>query len=131
MIVPIILISIISGIVAGMGMGGGTVLIPLLTFVAGVNQQAAQAINLIAFIPLAIVVLIIYHKKGLLKLKSVWWVIVPGVIVSSFASIFSVKISSSILKVLFGIFLIVSGVLLIISLIIKYQKDKGCDKISN
>ena len=115
MIFAVILISLVGGLVAGMGMGGGTILIPLLTLVCGVSQQSAQAINLISFIPLSIVVLIIYHKKGLLKLKSIWFVIVPGVVLSGLASIFSLKINSEVLKIIFGCFLILVGILMIIS----------------
>ena len=46
-----ILIGMISGIVSGTGMGGGTILIFLLTFMMGIEQHVAQATNLIFFIP--------------------------------------------------------------------------------
>ena len=45
-----VLIGIISGIVSGTGMGGGTILIFLLTFFMGIEQHIAQATNLIFFI---------------------------------------------------------------------------------
>ena len=45
-----VLIGIISGIVSGTGMGGGTILIFLLTFLCNVEQHIAQATNLIFFI---------------------------------------------------------------------------------
>lgn len=41
--------GIISGVVSGMGMGGGTLLIPILTIFFHFNQQLAQGINLLAF----------------------------------------------------------------------------------
>ena len=44
------LIGIISGIVSGTGMGGGTILIFFLTFMLGIDQHVAQATNLIFFI---------------------------------------------------------------------------------
>ena len=46
-----VLIGIVSGIVSGTGMGGGTILIFLLTFMLGIEQHVAQATNLIFFIP--------------------------------------------------------------------------------
>ena len=52
-----------SGVLGGLGMGGGTILIPLLTIFFDVEQQQAQAINLVAFIPMAIVSLIIHIKN--------------------------------------------------------------------
>ena len=49
-----ILIGGLSGIFSGIGMGGGTILIFLLTTFAGLEQHIAQATNLIYFIPTAI-----------------------------------------------------------------------------
>ena len=58
-----ILIGMISGIVSGTGMGGGTILIFLLTFMMGIEQHVAQATNLIFFIPTSIVAIIINIKN--------------------------------------------------------------------
>ena len=60
----IIAVSALGGIIGGMGMGGGTLLIPLLTLAAGVEQHLAQAINLMSFVPMSIVALIIHKKNG-------------------------------------------------------------------
>ena len=48
-----LLAGFVSGLFGGMGMGGGTVLIPVLTLFFGVEQHIAQATNLIAFLPMA------------------------------------------------------------------------------
>ena len=61
------LIAIFSGIFAGMGMGGGTFLIPLITLFMNVPQNVSQCINLLVFIPMAIVTIIIYSKKIIRK----------------------------------------------------------------
>ena len=58
-----LLIAILSGLFAGMGMGGGTFLIPLITLLMNVEQEVAQCINLLVFIPMAVVDIIIYSKK--------------------------------------------------------------------
>ena len=58
-----VLIGIISGIVSGTGMGGGTILIFLLTFLCNVEQHIAQATNLIFFIPTSIIATIIYVRN--------------------------------------------------------------------
>ena len=42
-----IIIGVISGIVSGTGMGGGTILIFLLTYLCNIEQHIAQATNLI------------------------------------------------------------------------------------
>ena len=44
-----VLIGIISGTISGTGMGGGTILIFLLTVLCGIEQHIAQATNLIFF----------------------------------------------------------------------------------
>ena len=60
----IIIVSALGGLIGGMGMGGGTLLIPLLTLCAGVEQHLAQAINLIAFVPMSIIAVCIHKKNG-------------------------------------------------------------------
>ena len=58
------LFGFLGGVLGGMGMGGGTVLIPLLTVFLNVGQKTAQAINLIAFSPMAAVALFVHFKNG-------------------------------------------------------------------
>ena len=64
-----ILIGIASGIVSGTGMGGGTILIFLLSFLMGIEQHVAQATNLIFFIPTAIVAIIVNLKNKNIDIK--------------------------------------------------------------
>ena len=59
-----ILIGLVSGIVSGTGMGGGTVLIFLLTIMNNVEQHIAQATNLIFFIPTSIMAIIVNLKNN-------------------------------------------------------------------
>ena len=59
MVIWLIISGVLGGLLGGMGMGGGTLLIPLLTIFCGLNQHLAQAINLIAFIPMAVVAVMI------------------------------------------------------------------------
>ena len=61
-------IGFFSGIISGMGIGGGTILIPALLFLTEVNQQQAQGVNLIYFIPTAVVALITQESEILKKL---------------------------------------------------------------
>ena len=53
-----------AGVLAGMGMGGGTLLIPLLTLALGVGQQEAQGVNMLAFLPGAILALWVHKRAG-------------------------------------------------------------------
>lgn len=114
-----ILAGTAGGIIGGMGMGGGTLLIPLLTLLLGVEQKQAQAINLIAFIPMAIVVTIINAKRKNLDYKSILKVVIPA-IPASIAMSFAVgKIPSKALSVIFAVFLTILGVVMMAATLYK------------
>lgn len=53
-----------AGVVSGMGMGGGSLLIPLLTLMGGLGQREAQGANLIAYLPAAAAALWMHHRAG-------------------------------------------------------------------
>ncbi len=122
-----LLIAVLSGVFAGMGMGGGTFLIPLITLLMNVEQEVAQCINLLVFIPMAIVDIVIYSKKKMIDFKN-WWIIsVPAVIVSSVGAIVAFKLSAKVLKIVFGSFIGLIGVVQIVVLIVKFVKQKSKD----
>ena len=113
-----VLAGIVSGVVAGMGMGGGTLLIPVLIIFFNIAQQQAQGINLLAFIPCAIVSLIIHIKNKLVNFKIGLPILFTGIIASVFASILAVNTNSKLLQIMFGVFLLVVGVYQAISTLI-------------
>ena len=76
----IFLIGLVSGIVGGMGMGGGTILIPALIFFAKTPQQLAQSINLSVFFPTAIIALCIHIKNKHVRYKLALKIIIAGTI---------------------------------------------------
>lgn len=101
-----IMFGIIGGILGGMGMGGGTLLIPLLTIFLAVEQKVAQGINLLAFLPMAIVALIIHFKNKMVETKGILWIIIPGVISSVGFAFLASTLDNEILRTLFGSYLI-------------------------
>ena len=127
MIIWFIIAGIFSGIVAGMGMGGGTLLIPILTIFFNFKQQMAQGINLLAFLPCAIVSLIIHCKNKLVNFRIGVPIICSGVIASVGGSVLAMKLNNVILKKLFGVFLLVVGIfqLDLVLLAIVNKKKKG------
>lgn len=68
MIVWCVIFGFIAGIVGGMGMGGGTLLVPLLSLL-DIPQRQMQAINLISFLPMCAVALIFHFKNKLVVTK--------------------------------------------------------------
>ena len=122
-----LLIAILSGLFAGMGMGGGTFLIPLITRLMNVEQEVAQCINLLVFIPMAVVDIIIYSKKKYIDYKN-WWIIsVPAVIISTLGALVAFKLPGNVLKIIFGSFISLIGIVQIVVLIVKFIKQKSKD----
>lgn len=121
-----ILIGVISGIISGFGMGGGTVLIFLLSFFCGIDQHIAQASNLVFFIPTSIVAIYVNIKNKNVDLKLVAIISICGVIGAIVGAIIAVKTDVSILRKFFGYFLAVVAAHEIYRLIkeyIKYKKE--------
>jgi uncharacterized membrane protein YfcA len=62
----LVIVGFVSGIFAGMGMGGGTFLVPLLSLFFHVDQVHCQSTNVMCFLCLAIVCFVIYTIKKLI-----------------------------------------------------------------
>ena len=100
-----------------MGLGGGTILISLLSIFLGVVQKQAQFFNVFSFVIMAIFVIFVHIKNKLID-------IFPATIFALFGCIFAVitallvkDVSNSILKIGFGIFLIILAVVQLIVLL--------------
>ena len=120
-----LLISLFSGLLAGMGMGGGTLLIPALTLLMGVEQIVAQGINLLVFVPCAIVCCFIYSKQKEIDFKKGWVIALSASVVSVLAVLLAVKLESQLLSIIFGSFVALLGLLQIIFHFVQKAKQKG------
>ena len=113
------LAGLFSGICVGMGIGGGTLLIPALTFLTDFTQQQIQGINLIYFIPSALAAVIIHNRKGNIE-KSVLKPMVISAIPACAAGAFAAMLlSGSMLRKLFAVFLLLIGIMEL------FKKDTG------
>lgn len=119
-----ILIGIIAGIVSGTGMGGGTILIFLLTFLSGVEQHVAQATNLIFFIPTSIVAIIVNLKNKNIDIKLAIIISICGIVGAIIGAKLSVNTEVEKLKKLFGIFLAIIAIHEIYTIIKQNKKEK-------
>lgn len=106
----LILIGFLSGIISGMGVGGGTILIPSLVIFKNMQQQQAQGVNLIVFLPVSIVALITHYKKGNIDFSFAKLIIAGGLIGAIIGSIFAIKINPLKLRKYFGFFLLAIGI---------------------
>ncbi len=102
-----ILIGVVSGIISGMGMGGGAILILFLSVFLGKEQHTAQGANLIFFIPTAITSIITNIKQKLIDWKVGIIIAISGSIGAIVGATISMKLNTNDLKIYFGIFLLI------------------------
>lgn len=100
-----ILVSTLSGSISSLGMGGGTILILILSSVLGIEQHLAQATNLIFFIPTAISAIIVNWKQKLINKEAIKGVLIGGIIGAITGSKIAINLDVNGLKLIFGIFL--------------------------
>lgn len=101
-----ILIGVVSGIVGGLGMGGGTVLILFLSTFLDIEQHVAQSTNIIFFVPTAIAAIVVNLKNKNIDLKMTIPICLWGVLGAFIGACISMKMNVNLLKKCFGGFLI-------------------------
>lgn len=120
----------ISGVVGGMGMGGGTLLIPILTIFLGFEQKSAQGINLLVFIPMSIFALIIHIKNKLVDFKVGVPIMISGIVFSLIGSKIANSLSNNNLRKFFGVFLLLVGVYQLFQIIFNFRKKNRDNRIN-
>lgn len=106
----LLLTGLASGIISGMGMGGGAVLIPALVLAVNPPQHIAQSVNLLFFIPTAVVALVIHIKNKNIDFKMAVPIIIFGLAGALAGSWMAARLAEGELRKLFGWFLIAMSV---------------------
>ncbi len=104
-----ILAGIVLGFLAGLGVGGGTLLILWLTLVIGLDAGSAGTVNLLFFLAAAGTVTLLRWKKGTLNLKSILPGTLAGVSFAVLGSLLRKWIDPEISRTLFGTVLLATG----------------------
>ncbi|MBU5677667.1 sulfite exporter TauE/SafE family protein [Alkaliphilus sp. MSJ-5] len=104
------LLGLITGAIGGMGIGGGTILIPSIILLTNLKQQTVQSINLISFIPVAIVALVVHYRNKNILLKLSYPLIFFGIFGTFIGSKLALTLSSTLLRKWFGVFLLIMGI---------------------
>lgn len=120
-------IGFFAGIIGGMGMGGGTILIPALILFANIDPKIAQSINLLSSIPMTIIALFIHIKNKSVVKELVIPIALFGVLGAIAGSFVANYISSEHLKKFFGVFLLVVGIIEVKKGLCNSKVDK-CNK---
>lgn len=99
----------ILGFLSGLGVGGGSLLMLWLTLVLGMEHSIARTINLLFFIPSAVIASLFRWRQGTLNIKKVLPAIIGGCVSAACFSLISKQIDVTLLKKLFGILLLITG----------------------
>ncbi|MBE6902305.1 MAG: sulfite exporter TauE/SafE family protein [Ruminococcaceae bacterium] len=105
-----IIVGFLTGVVASMGLGGGFVLMIWLTMFSDVGQKEAQGINLLFFLPIALVSLVLHIKGGLIDKSLLKKYLLGGVLGAVIGALAMQVVASELLRKLFAAFLIVFGI---------------------
>lgn len=118
------LAGLICGVFSGLGIGGGTLLMVWMTAVVGLEQQAAQGINLLYFLPTAACALFFHIKNRLIRWRVVLPAILCGCLTAVGAAFLATGIDTGLLRKLFGGFLILVGIRELFTAQRRARKDK-------
>ena len=116
-----ILIGEFSGIFSGIGMGGGTILIFLLSAFVGLEQHIAQATNLIYFVPTALSAIIVNYREKNIDTKLAGFISFFGIIGAAIGALISINTDVQKLRKIYGIFLAIIAIHEIYTLIKEYK----------
>lgn len=105
-----ILVGILTGATASMGLGGGFILLVYLSVFTEIPQDIAQGINLLFFLPIALLSLIIHIKNKLTDLKLVGKYLILGLPCAVAGSYVAGITDVAVLRKLFGIFVLYIGI---------------------
>ena len=105
-----VIIGFLSGILGGMGVGGGMILIPAARMFLDIKQQSAQSLNLFCFIPSSLCALVIHIKNKKIDFKTSVPIILSGIPFAVLGAYLSSSMSSELLSRLFGGFILIFGI---------------------
>lgn len=120
-----IIAGFLSGIIGGMGLGGGAVLLIYLRVFENTEQLRAQGINLLFFLPIGLVAVIMYSFKKMIKWRTVIPVALFGLLGSIGGIYLGRLIGSKYLGKIFAIILIILGIFEIFRGFLLKKTSKG------
>lgn len=100
-------ISTVLGFLSGLGTGGGSLLILWLTMVQGMDPRAARSVNLLFFLPGALLSTFLRRREGV-PLRKIWPAVCAGCLAAVTTSL--LRVDGGLLRRFFGILLVAAGV---------------------
>lgn len=105
-----VLCGFAAGVLSAWGIGGGTLLLLLMTLFFGLDQQTAQGINLLYFLPTAGAGLLMHRKNGYLDRAALRAAVPVGTLCALAGAWLSTTLDTALLRRPFGLFLLYAGV---------------------
>ena len=104
-----IAVGILLGFLTGLGTGGGSLLILWLTLALHMAPREARLINLMFFLPAALIAAIFHWRQGRIPIKKLLLPILSGCIAAGFFALIGQKMNTESLQKLFGVLLLFTG----------------------
>ena len=107
--------AVAGGLSAIMGVGGGVILVPAMVLLFGFGQHIAQGTSLLIIIPTAIIGAVRHTRHGYTQWRLGLILGLGGVVGASAGAAIALQLDGELLRRLFGIFLLITGVRLLLS----------------
>ena len=120
--------GILISVLAGLGIGGGGLLVIYLILVKDISQIESQGINLLFFVAAGAASLIIHVRKRKLELRNIIIMIIFGSLGAVAGSLTANFTDGAVVKKIFGGFLLVSGLIELFSKSDKSEKIQKTQK---
>ncbi|MCX7726513.1 MAG: sulfite exporter TauE/SafE family protein [Chitinispirillaceae bacterium] len=118
-----VLIGCTAGLLAGLfGVGGGIVIVPALIYLLGFSPHTAVGTSIAVLLPpVGIAAFLEYYRRGCVDLKAAILIAISLIIASWLGATLTRKISGNMLRLIFGIFIMLFGLYMVISTISKMK----------
>lgn len=104
-----LIVGVILGFLSGLGIGGGSLLMLWLILVLQIDPLRARSINMLFFLPSALVSCALRIRQGRLKLRPLLPAMVAGALAAGLFFWIGTRINITILEKLFGMLLLAAG----------------------
>jgi uncharacterized membrane protein YfcA len=102
--------GVVVGIASGLtGVGGGTLIVPLLSLGFGIGQRVAQGTSLVAILPTSAIGAITHFRNGNVDVRAAAWMGAAGVPAALAGSALALWLPQRALGGIFGLFLLVAA----------------------
>ena len=103
-----------ASVISAWGVGGGTLLLLVMTLFLGVDQRTAQGINLLFFLPTALSALVCHWRSGYLDKPTLKSAAPWAVLAAALGAWAATALDVEVLRKPFGVYLLLSGVSLLL-----------------